>query len=209
MSEIFAKRLKAERTYKGLTQEALSKMMGLSIGTLSGYERNYREPDFETVTSLSSILGVSVDYLLGLTSVREPLPREAIELGETTRIPVIGVIRAGEPILVAENIVGYETVEKDTVKNGDYFFLRVSGDSMTGARIRDGDLVLVRRQEDVDDGQIAVVLIGSEEATLKKVYRQNGQVILQAENPDYPPRIISRGDLRILGKVVEVKFKLE
>lgn len=209
MSRIFAKRLKAERTARGLTQEALSKMIGLSIGTLSGYERNYREPDFETVTKLSNILGVSVDYLLGVSDIRNPLPSNAYPVGDTVRIPVVGVIRAGEPILVAENIIGYEVVEKDAAKNGEYFYLKVAGDSMIGARIHDGDLVLVRRQDDVDDGEIAVVLLDCEEATLKKIYRQNGQVILQAENPKYPPRVIKRGDVRIIGKVIEVKFKLE
>lgn len=209
MSRIFAKRLKAERTARGLTQEALSKMIGLSIGTLSGYERNYREPDFETVTKLSNILGVSVDYLLGVSDIRNPLPSNAYPVGDTVKIPVVGVIRAGEPILVAENIIGYEVVEKDAAKNGEYFYLKVAGDSMIGARIHDGDLVLVRRQDDVDDGEIAVVLLDCEEATLKKIYRQNGQVILQAENPKYPPRVIKRGDVRIIGKVIEVKFKLE
>lgn len=209
MSRIFAKRLKAERTARGLTQEALSKMIGLSIGTLSGYERNYREPDFETVTKLSNILGVSVDYLLGVSDIRNPLPSNAYPVGDTVKIPVVGVIRAGEPILVAENIIGYEVVEKDAAKNGEYFYLKVTGDSMIGARIHDGDLVLVRRQDDVDDGEIAVVLLDCEEATLKKIYRQNGQVILQAENPKYPPRVIKRGDVRIIGKVIEVKFKLE
>lgn len=209
MSRIFAKRLKAERTARGLTQEALSKMIGLSIGTLSGYERNYREPDFETVTKLSNILGVSVDYLLGVSDIRNPLPSNAYPVGDTVKIPVVGVIRAGEPILVAENIIGYEVVEKDAAKNGEYFYLKVAGDSMIGARIHDGDLVLVRRQDDVDDGEIAVVLLDCEEATLKKIYRQNGQVILQAENPKYPPRVIKRGDVRIIGKVTEVKFKLE
>lgn len=184
-------------------------MIGLSIGTLSGYERNYREPDFETVTKLSNILGVSVDYLLGVSDIRNPLPSNAYPVGDTVKIPVVGVIRAGEPILVAENIIGYEVVEKDAAKNGEYFYLKVAGDSMIGARIHDGDLVLVRRQDDVDDGEIAVVLLDCEEATLKKIYRQNGQVILQAENPKYPPRVIKRGDVRIIGKVTEVKFKLE
>ena len=208
MSEIFAKRLKESRTLKNLTQEQLSNKLGISIGTLSGYERNYREPDLTTVSLLAKELDVSTDYLLGRTDYRD-LPANAYPLGEMTKLPVLGTIRAGEPILAAENILSYEYIEKDKVKNGEFFYLCVAGDSMIGARIHEGDLVLVRRQDDVDDGQIAIVLIDNEEATLKKVYRQNGQVILQSENPKYPPRIIKRGEVKILGKVIEVKFKLE
>lgn len=200
-------RLRRLRDEKDVTQAEVAKALGVDRSTLAYWEIGKRDPDSETIKKLANYYNVSTDYLLGRTAVRDL--SAAYLVGETTQVPVVGVIRAGEPILATENIIGYETVEKDAVKNGEYFYLKVAGDSMIGARIHDGDLVLVRRQDDVDDGEIAVVLLDCEEATLKKIYRQNGQVILQAENPKYPPRVIKRGDVRIIGKVIEVKFKLE
>ncbi|MDN5324135.1 MAG: repressor LexA [Clostridia bacterium] len=130
-----------------------------------------------------------------------------INITDIVKIPVLGVIRAGEPILAEENIIGYESISADEIKSGEYFYLKVKGDSMINARIYDGDLVLVRKQEDVENGQIAVILI-EDEATLKRVYRNNGTLILHPENPKYQPMLIEKGNVKIIGKVVEVKFKL-
>lgn len=124
-----------------------------------------------------------------------------------SQIPILGVIRAGEPIYALENIIGYRSVERERIKNGEYFYLLVKGDSMLGSRIMDGDLVLVRCQEEVENGEIAVVSMEREEATLKRVYRTNGQLILQPDNPKYKPLVFDKGDVRILGKVIEVVFK--
>ena len=110
-------------------------------------------------------------------------------------------IACGEPILAEENIEGY--VKAPAYCEGS-FALRCKGDSMTGARIMDGDIVIIRQQPDVDDGDIAAVLI-EDEATLKRVYKMPDRLILRAENPCYAPIDISGGDLanvRILGKAV-------
>ena len=136
------------------------------------------------------------------------LPPDALPIGPMTRVPILGTIRAGEPIYAAENIEGYELVPADDLRGGEYFFLRVKGDSMIGARIQDGDLVLVRRQEDVDDGDIAVILVGPEEATLKRLYRTDGKWILQPANPNYKPLVIDKVDVKIIGKVVRVQFEV-
>ena len=124
------------------------------------------------------------------------------------RVPVLGVIRAGLPILADEHIDGWELTPADEVKDGKYFYLRVTGDSMIGSRIYEGDLVLVRQQEEVENGEIAVVNVDGENATLKRVYRTNGELILQPDNPKYAPIIIKSGEARFCGKVVEVTFKL-
>lgn len=126
------------------------------------------------------------------------------------KIPILGVIRAGEPILAEENIIGYEYEDKKELNGDEYFYLRVTGDSMNKSRIQEGDLVLVRRQSDVDSGDIAVVLVGDEEATLKKIMKVDGVIVLQPDsyNPIHKPRIISKDEnIRILGKVIHAKIK--
>lgn len=126
---------------------------------------------------------------------------------QTTQIPILGFIAAGQPIDATENIIGYRTVESSRLQGGDYFYLLVKGDSMMGSRIMEGDLVLVRRQEEVENGEIAAVIIERESVTLKRVYKTDNNLILQPDNPKYQPLILDRGEVKILGKVIEVVFK--
>lgn len=126
------------------------------------------------------------------------------------KVPIVGRIRAGEPILAEENIEGYTIVDEEDVRGGDYFFLRVEGDSMINARIMDGDYVFVRRQPDVENGEIAVVRINGEEATVKRVHKVNDNIILEPANPKYKPIVFTKKDLQegkleIIGKVVYIK----
>lgn len=199
------KRLRFLRERIEKTQGEVAKDLGVARSTLGYYEIDKRDPDSDTIRELANYYHVSTDYLLGESN--NPTPSNILEIGELVRIPVIGVIRAGEPVLAEQNITGWEWVERIKVQRGEYFYLRVTGDSMVNARIHEGDLVLVRRQEDVDDGQIAVVLL-EDEATLKRVFKQNGQLILQAENPKYPPRVIKKGNVKILGIVIEGKYRI-
>ena len=115
--------------------------------------------------------------------------------------PLLGTIACGEPILAVENIEDYLLVPDNIHCD---FLLQCKGDSMTGARILDGDIVGIRQQEDVENGEIAAVLIG-DEATLKRVYKRANKLILQAENPAYEPLVYVNGELdevRIIGKAV-------
>lgn len=125
-----------------------------------------------------------------------------------TPVPVLGVIRAGEPIRAEQNIIGFEYLPDNFVKGGEYFGLRVTGDSMTGARINDGDVVIVREQPDVENGEIAVVLVDGENATIKKFYKTDTMVTLMPDsaNKSYQPRFIdiTKDPVKVLGKVVKV-----
>ncbi|HHT71967.1 MAG TPA: helix-turn-helix domain-containing protein [Firmicutes bacterium] len=203
-------RLRSLRTEKHLTQEGVANKLGVARATLASWEIGRREPDNEALTKLAEVFGVSVDYLLGRTDGPHGtyLPPGAWPVGPMVRVPVLGVIRAGLPILADEHIDGWELTPADEVKDGKYFYLRVTGDSMIGSRIYEGDLVLVRQQEEVENGEIAVVNVDGENATLKRVYRTNGELILQPDNPKYAPIIIKSGEARFCGKVVEVTFKL-
>lgn len=124
-------------------------------------------------------------------------------------VPILGQVAAGTPLLAVENIQGSLPVAREWAEGEEAFFLKVKGDSMVGAHILDGDLVLVRRQPWADDGDIVVALMG-EEATVKRFYYTENQVELHPENPHMTPIIIRRGDrtLQILGKVIGVFRRL-
>ncbi|MGE5484467.1 MAG: transcriptional repressor LexA [Ignavibacteriales bacterium] len=137
---------------------------------------------------------------------RDPTKPRTIEIKGFDRIskrlvevPLIGRVRAGEPVLAVENIEDTFPMPVDLIKHDDAFLLQVTGDSMSGAGILDGDNVLVRPQETAENGDIVVALLG-DEATVKRFYRENDRIRLQPENPHMQP-IITR-DVRIIGKVV-------
>ncbi|NCO39572.1 MAG: repressor LexA [Armatimonadetes bacterium CG_4_10_14_3_um_filter_66_18] len=116
----------------------------------------------------------------------------------TTTIPLVGTIAAGMPLLAEQNIEDAYAVSTELVPNEDSFMLRIKGDSMIGAGIFDGDLVVVRRQDSADDGDIVAALL-DDEATVKRFYRENGHIRLQPENPAMEPLLVE--EVRILGKV--------
>ena len=162
-----------------------------------------------TVHSHLSAL-VSAGYLR-----RDPTKPRAIEVMEPDRtepslhraptrdVPLVGHIAAGSPILAEEDIEDVYPLPTELVGNGPLFMLRVRGDSMVGAGILDGDLVVIRRQPEAEDGQLVAALIDGGEATVKRLRRRPGKVILEAENPAYAPMEFESG-VDILGKVVTV-----
>jgi len=126
-------------------------------------------------------------------------------VGKLVPVPIIGTVRAGsDGSLACEEYLGSELVELDTVKDGDYFFLRVKGDSMY-PEIFEGDLVLVRKQPDVESGELAVVIVNGDEGVVKKVIKKENAIVLQSLNPKYEPIVITEGqDFMIVGKVKRV-----
>lgn len=128
------------------------------------------------------------------------------DLNAMLRIPVLGSICAGEPVDFSEYNEGFTLVDPNLLRGKEGFSLRVKGDSMSGDRIMEGDIVIVAKQEEVQPHEIAVVAINGEEATLKRVKQQENMVILVSSNPNYEPMLYPAKDIYILGKVVEVKF---
>jgi repressor LexA len=148
---------------------------------------------------------------------RQPGCSRAIEIIGAVRspalrnLPVVGAIRAGEPLLAVENSEERIAVDPSFARGEGLFFLRVTGDSMIGAHVMDGDLALIRPQPEVASGDIAAVLL-CDEATLKYFYKEKTAVRLQPANPSYEPIIIKQKDaaqVRIIGKVVGVMRKME
>lgn len=123
-------------------------------------------------------------------------------LPKTQKIPRLGVISCGEPIDSEKNFDGYDDVPEHITCD---FTLKCEGDSMIGARINNGDLVYIRKQSIVENGQIAAILVDGAEKLLKRVYITNVSVILQAENPTYPPKVFTKEDMNrvsIIGRAV-------
>lgn len=153
-------RIRARREHLGWTQAKLAELLNIKVGTLSGYERNYRMPDARMLQLLSAKMDVTSDYLLGL-SQSESIPTKR-------EIPLIGTIQAGFPLLAKQNLDG--CLEVPDYIQADYA-LQVKGDYMVGAGVLDGDLAICRQIDKIDSNQIAVVLNALEggfyEAVLK------------------------------------------
>ena len=173
------------------------------------YERGEREPGIQTLEAIADFFNVDMDYLLGKSHIpnrsqAEP-PAELTPFAPTHRIPILGRIRAGLPLYAEEHVEGYTYTELNG--GAEYFALRVTGDSMNAARIGDGDTLIIRRQECVDNGQIAVVLVGDDEATVKRFFKTGHTVTLmpQSTNPVHQPQIYDTRDtrIRVVGLVVQ------
>ncbi|SEH77702.1 repressor LexA [Halobacillus karajensis] len=202
---MFGEKLKSLRKIEGWTQEFVAKKIGVSKQTYSHYERENRTPSLKTIQKLAKIYDVDLDEIFGSENEQVKSEKEesvVYEVPAFEKLPIVGQISCGNGEVAFEEIEGYEDTPKSWLNGGSYFYLRTKGDSMSGARIHDGDLVLIRQQPDVEDGEIAAVLI-DDEAVLKRVYKRNNTCILQSENPNYPPRFIS-DDVKILGKLKKI-----
>ena len=209
----FSAIFKALRTANGYTQEELADKLGINRSRIGMYETGRREPDFETTELIADFFNVDVDYLLGRTSKTTMLP-ESMAHGElprfpnifpikTRNVPLLGEIACGEPIFCNEGRESYIAAGTDIKAD---FCLKARGDSMTGARIMDGDIVFIQKDAPLEDGQIYAVVI-DDEATLKRVYYDAEDHMLQlvAENPAYKPLIYTGEKLdhvHILGKAI-------
>ena len=222
----FGQRLRAERKSRKLSQEELAKVLDTTKQAIYKYETGVvQNIPFDKLAKLADYFGVTSAYLMGWTDERdgvvaampsesEPeLPvalREAIRPVAAVRLPMLGNVACGEPIYAAEEHEFFVALAADGRGIDADFCLTASGDSMINARIFDGDILFVRKQEIVDDGEIAVVLI-EDEATVKRVYydRENNMLTLVPENPLYRPmryRDAELDNIRILGKVVAVQY---
>lgn len=201
------------RKRANMSQQELAAATGVKRSALSMYETGKREPDFETLEIFADYFNVSMDVITGRgEAATRRLPPEAIPIDPAhfQRIPILGYISAGLPLYAEEHIEGYTYT--DLNGGAEYFALRVKGDSMNAIGINDGYQIIVRRQEEVENGEIAVVMVGDEDATVKRFYRTETSVTLmpQSTNPVHQPQIynLSKTAINVLGKVVKVEFVL-
>lgn len=194
----FEEMLKQFRQRLGLSQAELAQRLGLGASTISMYEAGKRQPDFKTEEAIADFFGVDIDTLRGRNKSKP----------ERT-IPVYDRVAAGIPLEAIDNIVDYEEIPAHWV--GEYAGFRVKGDSMT-PRIQEGDYLIVRKQSDADSGDIVIAFVNGEDATVKKLIKQENGITLQPFNPAYEPMYFSNEQIEqlpvtIWGKVVENRQK--
>lgn len=199
-------RIKALRLEHGLRQIDLANKIGVLQSTISQWENGKVEPDIEALIKIASIFETSIDNVLG-----EETPRPPISSGGEW-VPVLGEVAAGIPIEAVEDIVDYEEIDSALAATGAFFGLRIKGSSME-PRIREGDVVIVRKQDDADTGDTVVVLVNGDSATVKRLKKEaDGSMWLLPNNPAYDPQHFTPTEIlekpvHIIGKVVELRGK--
>lgn len=200
-------RIKQLRESKGLNMREAARILNMPYTTYVNYEKGLREPTSEVLILLANFYETTVDYLVGRSPSNvesDPtfeLPSNIIPMPVMEKIPLLGSIACGAPILAEEHIEGY--IDKPNHIRAD-FSLTCKGDSMINARIFNGDVVYIRQQDTVESGEIAAVLIDNE-ATLKRVRLFDDHISLEPENPQYRPIVLWGEEMntaRILGKAV-------
>lgn len=215
--------IKDYRKTHAMSQAAFATVSGISKGYISMLEQNKNPatglpiaPTIDIFSKVAAAVGISTNDLFRLVDSRQPvsmcapLPSNVVRLpASRPTVPLVGQIACGTPILAEENIEGY--VELPAHVRADYA-LTCKGDSMINAGIRDGDVVYIRQQAEVENGQIAAVMVDDGEATLKRFYRDGDTVTLIAENPAVPPMVFTGEDinrLRVIGLSVAYIHLLE
>lgn len=199
-------RIKEARKSAGLTQLELAKKTELSRSYIGDIEKDRYNPSVSTLQLIATATNTPLEDLLPSTKTVSPA-------GRGVRIPVLGRVVAGIPIEAVEEILDYEEITPELAATGEFFALKIRGHSME-PRMMEGDVVIVRRQDDVESGDIAIVLVNGNEATVKRVKKQEEGITLIATNTSvYEPHFYSNKEIadlpvRILGRVVELRGKM-
>lgn len=192
--------LKEIRTKNNVSQIKLAAAIGVSRSTIAMWETGGSQPDNDNLLLLANYFDVSIDFLLGRK-----------EQKKATKIPVLGKVVAGIPIDAVEEILDYEEITPEMASSGEYFALKIKGNSME-PKISEGDVVIIRKQDNVDNGDTAIILVNGNEATVKKIRKTPDGISLIPNNPSYDITFYSNKEIetlpvRIIGKVVELRAK--
>ena len=184
---------------KGVIPADIVRDLGIAEATIRSWFNGTKYPRIQSVQQLADYFGVPRSRI-----TEEWVPNKIRSNGRVVRVPVLGTIACGSPILSEDNVDYYEDELEELLPSGNVFYLKTKGDSMFPT-IPDKSLVLIREQPSVENGEIAAVLVnGDTEATLKRVHFSGDTILLQADNPLYPPYIVSEDNpARIIGKVIK------
>ena len=211
--EIIRKRLKKLRDDQDISLQELARRTGLAKSTLQRYETGgIHNLPIDTLDTLAKALNTTSEHILGWEAAPGKYPALGASESQAVKIPVLGYVRAGIPLDAVETTLDYEEISPQMAAQGEFFALQIKGDSMQ-PRIQDGDVVIVRQQSTIETGEIAVVLVNGDEATVKKIIKQESGILLQPLNPVYEPLFFSLKDIeekpvQIIGRVVELRGKL-
>lgn len=195
---------------KNKTKADVARESGIPYTTFDGlFKKGYEKIKLPTLKAIADYFNVTMEYLAN-DGIAECSVHESVvsyKVGHRKKIiPILGRIPAGAPVVAVERIEGYESTDDESIE----FCLRVTGNSMIGARIHEGDIVYVDTNAVIDNGDIVVALVDGENATLKRFFKKGDQIILRPENSTMKDQIFGPddADFRIIGKVKEVKFKV-
>ena len=191
--------IKKYRKSKGFTQQELADRSSISRSYLGDIEGGRYNPSIGTLEDIANALDVKVNSLIDSSS------------SNAVTIPVLGRIAAGIPLEAITDIIDYEEIPEKMARCGEYFALEVKGDSME-PKFSEGDVVIVRKQPTIESGEIAIVIVNNEDATMKVVKKHDTGIFLVSTNPNYEPRFFTNEEVvnlpvKILGKVVELRAK--
>lgn len=203
------KKLKELRKSKGWTQAKLAKYLNVDTSAIGKWEIYNITPSIDTLKKICELFNVNVSYLLGINSSN----LKPINLERTvTKIPVYGTIPAGIPVEAIEEILDYEEIPESFASSGVFFALKVKGNSMF-PEIKNNDIVIIRKQEDAENGDICAVMVNGYDATLKTIKKDISGITLIPRNPEYEtktytPAEVEQLPVRIIGKVIEIRRML-
>lgn len=219
-NQYFGKRLAKLRKSRSLTQSQLAELIGMSHSTVASWETGTRDPDTNMIVKLSELFKVSTDYLLGTQtnahlSNHTRFKSDMVNPNEQQTVDLEiydGINADGSPYINFDSQLqlfqfAWAFVDKRLLAGHEGFAFRVKDNSMSGDRIKKGDVVIAIKQDKVEPDDIAVVSVGNELATLKRIKQQNGLCMLMPSNPQIQPELVSCEQVHILGKIVEVKFQ--
>ena len=198
-------RIKYLREKAGMSQQELAEKVGFKTASaVNKIELGLRDISQSKVKAFANALKTTTVYLMDGDD-------EYISSDRYIKIPVLGYVRAGVPMEAIENILDYEEISQEMARRGEYFALSIKGDSME-PKISEGDVVIVRKQETVENGELAVVLINGNDATVKKFYRNENGIKLVSTNPMFDPFFFTPAEVNelpvsVIGKVVELRAK--
>ena len=201
------RRLKHLREDANMKQDNLATLLGVKRPTISMYERDARIPSTEVLEKYAKVFDVSTDYILGRT-----LKKKHDSNNAKYEIPVFYAVACGNPFVADEDIIDWEEIDPNLKSQGEHFGVKLMGDSML-PDFKDGDVVIVRKQSDVDSGDIAIVLVNGDEATMKIVEKSAEGITLIATNPSvFLPKFYTNSQIEttpvsIIGKVIEQRRK--
>ena len=206
---ITAERLKQCRKRAKQTLDQIGTLVGVHKTTVMRWEKGETERiGMPTIQNLAHFYGVSPAWLMGADV---PMHEDSSSTSKAVRIPVLGFVRAGYPMDAVENIIDYEEISDEMAHSGEFFALQIKGDSME-PRIKENDVVIVRKQSTVDNGDVAVVLVNGDNATVKCFYKTATGIKLISSNPQYDPFFYTPQEVdtlpvEVIGKVVELRAK--
>lgn len=203
--EVFSSNLRFYMEKRNKSRNEVCEALNFKYTTFTDWCNGVKYPRIDNIEKLANYFGISKSNLIEIKG------SDTDESIKSVQIPVLGYVKAGIPMTAIESIIDYEEISQEQARTGEFFGLQIKGDSME-PKISDGDVVIVRKQETVENGEIAVVLINGDDATVKKFYKTDAGIKLVSTNPTYDPFFFTPDEVNtlpvsVIGKVVELRAK--